>query len=182
MKATKAKVVAYAILGKISSLAGYFCGFVGIFGFINELTESFDYTGLVLSLVFISLAVFFIIKGMQVKHRVRRFKNYVSLISAQKMTSLDNISATTSQSLDFVKSDLQKMIDLKFFPKAYIDAAGNEIVIGNGSFTTPSLPSASGNLATYPETAVFVCSGCGASGSKPKGVHANCDYCGAYIK
>ncbi|MCL2760580.1 MAG: hypothetical protein FWD70_02910 [Desulfuromonadales bacterium] len=36
--------------------------------------------------------------------------------------------------------------------------------------------------ATQPELETFTCPGCGASGTKPKGVPGNCEYCGSAIK
>ena len=170
MNTSKAAVAANAILGKLFSIAGYvlgaFCLFLIVFGNLDD-------TGLIIFVLTVMLlCVWAVIKGMQIKRRIRRFKDYVALISTQQMTSLDNIAASTSQTVNFVKKDLRKMINKKFFINAVIDAATNEIIIGIRNVQN----------STQAELEVFTCSGCGASGTKIKGIPGNCDYCGSVVK
>jgi predicted PurR-regulated permease PerM len=139
---------------------------------------------LVLVFLLIAFGIFLIFKGYQIKQRIKRFKQYVSLISTKNMTSLENIAASTSQSLDFVKKDLQKMIDKKFFANAAIDVAANEVVIGGKTTSAATSVSAPQQTQTAAQSKLekFTCSGCGASGTKPKGALSNCDYCGSTVK
>jgi len=180
MNTSKAAVAVSAIFGKISSVLGYAFGLIGIIGFSVEISENRETSGFVIAVVFTALGVFLIIKGVQIKRRIRRFKRYVSLISTQQMKSLENIAASTSQSVDFVRNDLQKMINKKFFANASINAVTNEIVIG-GMAAQPVWPAPAQNTqyAVQPEFEMYTCSGCGASGTKQKGVPGSCDYCGS---
>ena len=182
MNTSKAAVAANAVLGKLLSIAGYV---LGTFFLLPTVFGTFDDAGIIIfALIVVALCVWAVIKGMQIKRRIRRFKRYVSLISTQQMTSIDNIAANTSQPVDFVKIDLQKMINKKFFVNASIDTAANEIIIGKKMASAPSSPSASVNVqnSTQAEIEVFTCSGCGASGTKTKDVPGNCDYCGSVVK
>ena len=182
MHTSKAAVVANAILGKLLSIVGYV---LGTFFLLPTVFGTFDDAGTItFAIIVVALCVWAAIKGMQIKRRIRRFKNYVSLISTKQMTSLDSIAASTSQPVDFVKKDLQKMINKKFFANASIDAATNEIIIGNRMASAPYIPSAAMNVqsSTQTELEVFSCSGCGASGTKAKGIPSNCDYCGSVVK
>jgi len=182
MNTSKAAVAANAVLGKLFSIAGYV---LGTFFLVPTVFGAFDDAGIIIfALIVVALCVWAVIKGMQIKRRIRRFKRYVSLISTQQMTSIDNIAANTSQPVDFVKIDLQKMINKKFFVNASIDTAANEIIIGKKMASAPSSPSASVNVqnSTQAEIEVFTCSGCGASGTKTKDVPGNCDYCGSVVK
>lgn len=183
MNTSKAAVVASAILGKLLSIIGY-CGalffLIGIIVFLSD----FDPAPFIVCVIFMIGFILLIIKGSQIKRRIKRFKRYVSLISTQHMTSLDNIAASTSQSIDFVRNDLQKMIDKKFFANASINMSTNEIIIGGMMASAPVSASApqQAQTAIQSETEMFTCSGCGASGTKAKGVLGSCDYCGSTVK
>ena len=182
MSTSKAAVAVNAVLGKLLSIIGYA---LGVFFLVPTIFGAFDDAGIIIfAIIVIALCVWAVIKGMQIKRRIKRFKKYVSLISTQHMTSLDNIAASTSQPADFVKKDLQKMISKKFFVNASIDETANEIIIGKRIASAPSAPSAAVNVqySTQAELEVFNCSGCGASGTKTKGIPGNCDYCGSVVK
>ena len=183
MNTSKAAVVVSAIFGKISSISGYVFGAFGFIGFIIESTEKRESSGFIIAFIFIALGILLILKGSKIKRRIKRFKRYVSLISTQQMTSLENIAASTSQSIDFVRNDLKKMIDKKFFANASINAATNEIVIGGMVAQPISVATAQQKQATIQsDVEMFTCSGCGASGTKTRGVPGNCDYCGSLVK
>jgi hypothetical protein len=96
------------------------------------------------------------------------------LISAHHTTSLDNIAAATGQTVDFVRKDLQNMINRRFFAHAVIDPDTNQIIIG--AQMAPEQGAGPAQLEA------FTCPGCGATGQKPRGAPGNCDYCGSAIK
>ena len=183
MDTSKAAVTASTVLGKVLSVIGYTGAsffLIGAFAIIPD----FELSTFIVCLVCIALFALLIIKGMQIKRRIKRFRHYVSLISSQQMTSLENLAASTSQSLDFVKKDLQKMIDKKFFAKASLDLNANEIVIGGGAAPAMSVSAARAqqlSAAVQPVMELYKCAGCGASGSKQKGVPGTCEYCGAHL-
>ncbi|MCL2760564.1 MAG: sel1 repeat family protein [Desulfuromonadales bacterium] len=174
MDQSKAVVDGSAFLGKILSIIGYVFTILCIILIISTNPKGSD---LVLLLVFLVFFIFLIVKGSRIKRMIKRFKQYVALISTQQMTSIKDIAASTSQSEDFVKNDLQNMIDKKFFVNASINRATNEIIIGSVASTPQQAQS-----ATEQELETFTCPGCGASGTKLKGLPGNCEYCGSEIK
>ena len=176
MNTSRVAIVAKTLLGKILSIIGYIGG---VFSLILVIWSLADLTSdedailvLVVFLIFLALCVFFVIKGLQIKRRIRLFKQYVALISGQQMTSLENIAASTNQTVDFVSNELQKMIKSKFFARATIDTVSNEIVI-DGIKPKPQ------QIQT--ELEEYVCPGCEATGYKPKGSTSDCDYCGSPV-
>jgi len=174
MKTSKAAVVANSAFGKIVSIIGYIFGPLMLLVLLFGLPEEDTVGTAVICIILIAFSVLAIIKGVQIKRRVKRFKQYVSLISGQQMTSLENIAASTNQTVDFVGNDLKKMIKSRFFAQAKIDTAANEIVIG-GTATRPK------RSQTQTELEDYICSGCDAQGSKPKGSGGICDYCGSPV-
>ena len=184
MKTSKAVVVINAILGKIASITGYFFGVVGIIGLIIEITESKSSSGFAYAFFFIALGAFLIYKGHQIKQRIRRFKKYISLISTLQMTSLNSIASSTSQTVEFVVKDLQKMVNKRFFANATIDAATNEIIIGSRTSPAPSPLSAFSinQSSAQQEQETFTCPNCGGIGTRQVGAPGKCEYCGSYIK
>ena len=184
MNTSKVAVVANSAFGKMASIIGYVCGAFALLGLIGYLAsdaadDAADDVAIVViaCLVFLAISVFLIIKGIQIKKRINRFKQYVSLISVQNMTALENIAVGVSRSIDFVKKDLQIMIDKNFFANASINAAANEIVIGGGS-----KPASASAFDAQQKLEASTCSGCGASCTKPEGMPGKCNYCGSIVK
>ena len=176
MNTSKVTVVANAVLGKILSIIGYVLGTVSLIGVIGTLMEA-EIGGAILALVALIASVFAIIIGIRIKKQIKRFKKYVALISLKQMTGIENIAANTNQSVEFVRDDLQKMIDKNFFANALIDMAANEIIIGGSTAAAPAPIQVTQQL----EMETFTCPGCGASGTQPKGIHGSCDFCGSTV-
>jgi glucan phosphoethanolaminetransferase (alkaline phosphatase superfamily) len=183
MNTSKVAVIANAVLGKIASIAGYTFGIITLLGLIVSIPElsSDDALATIVVLLFmLAISLALILKGSQIKRTIKRFKQYVSLISIQQMTSLDKLAASTSQSVEFVKNDLQKMINKKFFANAVIDLAANEIIIGGKTASSVSVP-VQEQTPPQEELATYTCPGCGCLGTKPKGASGSCEFCGSSI-
>jgi len=183
MNKSKVAVAASAAGGKILSVLGYLFGITMLLGVLIALLDnSSDMDpGITVGVMLFweAACVFAVIKGRQIKHRIKRYKQYVALISAQQMTALENLAASTGQSVDFVRKDLQTMIGKRFFVNATIDMAANEIVIGRGNKGAQA--ASAGVAVAQEEQERYSCAGCGASGAKPKGRAAQCDYCGSVV-
>jgi hypothetical protein len=144
-----------------------------ITGFAGAYDESYANEAIVLSGISIGLCAAAIIMGTCIKRRVRRFRQYVSLMSMQKLIAIGDIAARTSRSAVYVKKDLQKSLRKRFFVNATIDSVTNQIII-----CTSTLP-VQGSTVNYE---VFHCSGCGAAGTKAKDMLGYCDYCGSPVR
>ena len=181
MNKSKIAIIANATMGKIASINGYFWGvlmlLVLLFGSSDDLSKEETIGANIICIIIIAFCVFLIIKGIRIKKRIKRFKKYIALISAEQMTSLENIAANTNESVEFVKKDLQTMIKKKFFANATIDNVSNEIIIGDNSAENSLLYKAD----TQAELEAYTCPGCDASGNKPKGKSITCEYCGSAV-
>ena len=184
MNTSKVAIVTSAVFGKVASITGYFFAAVFILILVLGLFDNSQEILGVWMLIPLAFSIFLITKGYKIKQRLKRFKRYVSLISTQHMSSLENIAVSTAQSADFVKKDMQKMIDKKFFVNAVIDEAAKEIVIGGKTASAPASVSVSRQTQTTEQSELekYTCSGCGASGTKPKGTLSICEYCGSTVK
>ncbi len=178
---SKAKVAAVTLWGKLLSIIGYaiiIFYLIGFFAIITDSTEPLDSSGwtvlFVFLFIFIGIGLLLIIPGYKIKKRLKRFRTYVAIISAERITSIDLIALKLNQSVDFVRNDLQKMIDKKYFANAYIDKENNEIVIAGLSFD-----SSDEREIANPE--VVQCKSCGAMNTKQMGSAAQCQYCGSSI-
>ncbi|MGE5628607.1 MAG: hypothetical protein ACM3X7_10945 [Solirubrobacterales bacterium] len=184
MDTSSAKVVFNSILGKISSIIGYCMGVFflpGLFAYITD--DKPDATCIMICLFFISIAAFLIYLGRKIKKTIKRFKEYVKLISVDNISSLEEIASSTSRSVDFVKNDIQKLIDKKYFINAYIDDDTDEIVIGEHNIQANTNSAYKGVHQRKPqETESVKCSGCGAMNYRSKGAVINCEYCGSLLK
>lgn len=169
-------VVLNTIAGKIASIVGYaitiILGLPLIFGAYP------DAGTVIFVLVIIGLAIGLIIYGVKTKGRIKRFKKYINVISVENQTSLENIASITSQSIDFVTKDLQKMIDKKLFINAYIDKKSNEIILQKRNSKVTNNPVK--NNAPV-EMVSVICGSCGAANSVQKGVSIECEFCGSLL-
>lgn len=184
MDSSKVKVSVSTISGKICSVIGYFLAIILLISLIGNSTNTtpsnyslgFD---IFMYILFFSLAGFLIFKGITIKRRIKRFKKYVGLISIEHITTLQNIASSTNQSIDFVTKDIQKLIDKKFFPNAYLDMKNGEVIIEKPAFGQ-AVPLSNQNVKT--ETEDVKCSSCGANNIKVKGAVGICEYCGSPLK
>ena len=180
MSTSKAAVVASALMGKVASIVGYIFGIFSLMIIIVGITD-LDSPGAFVAVVFLlgvlAVSVFLIVRGIKIKRRIKRFKQYISLISGAGMTSVARIAGATTHSVDFVINDLQRMIDKKFFANATIDYQSGEILIGGRA---PGAAAVAQQVVTA-EYEYVSCSGCGANNSKQKGLPDTCDYCGSPI-
>ena len=176
MKTSKTAVAVSTVQGKIASIIGYSLSiivFLALLGFIIELAEdgTSDLAGIIFVIFLAGCGVLFILKGIQIKKRIKRFRKYVSLISIQNMTSLNDLAVNTEKSAAFVKEDLQKMIQKKFFAHAVINIQTNEIIIQGVNNNRPLV-----------QTRGAVCRNCGANGRVTSGQINECDYCGSILE
>ena len=180
MKTSKLAVAANSVLGKIMSIVGYSLGiFMLLLLIIGVPQVEEGAVGIaVFCIIIIACCALAVLKGIQIKRRIKRFKQYVALISGQHMSSLENIAASTNKTVDFVKKDLRKMINLKFFAQARIDSVSNEIIIIGANANANAMPN---QMQAGVELEEYICPGCEAVGHKPKGGTATCDYCGSVV-
>lgn len=191
MNTSKTAIVASAIMGKLRSIVGYGLGTFALVFLLVGLTMPKD-SGTIGVIVFMAIifvgCVFLVISGAKANKRIKRFKRYVSIISKERMNTLDGLASATSQSVDFVTNDLQTMIDKKFFANAHIDLRTREIIIGSEAASAAAAASTAAaepvkvQTDTKPETEHVKCPGCGAANSKTKGTASTCEYCGTSIK
>lgn len=189
MNTSKTAIVASAIMGKLRSIVGYGLGTFTLVFLLMGLTMPKD-GGTIIVIVFLAIifvgCVFLVISGAKANKRIKRFKRYVSIISKERMNTLDGLASATSQSVDFVTNDLQTMIDKKFFANAHIDLRTREIIIGSEAASAAASTAASEPVKVQtdakPETEHVKCPGCGAANTKTKGIASTCEYCGTSIK
>ena len=177
MNNSKTAVAVNSILGHLLCLIGYSLGTLMLIAVLLASIGAFDtpveYETILVTLIFFGICVTGIIMGTRIKGRVNRFRQYVSLISLQKLTYLGDIAARTSKPVEFVRKDMQKMISKSFFVNATIDMVADKIII-----CVSTLPMPEGSV----EHEVFHCSGCGAAGTRVKGMIGYCDYCGSPVQ
>lgn len=183
MNTSKGAVVASSITGKIASILGYIVGgfslLIILFG-MTDLESEGAVPALIFFIIIFILSILSVLKGLSIKKRLLRFRKYVELISVDHITSLENIAASTSQSIDFVRADLQKMIDKKYFINANLDLRSGEVIIGgNKAPAQASAESTPQNNQISYET--VKCPGCGATNVKPMGATSSCEYCGSVL-
>ncbi|MBR6665408.1 MAG: 5-bromo-4-chloroindolyl phosphate hydrolysis family protein [Lachnospiraceae bacterium] len=67
-------------------------------------------------------------KGSSLKERVARYKQYVSRIGQAQYCELEQLAASVGKKVAFVKKDIRKMIDKKFFLQGHLDDLGTTLI------------------------------------------------------
>jgi len=177
---TKAAIAINALQGKLASLFGYFFGVIMLMafvGFVMDLGDTevaFDLGMAVITMLLLAGCVFLVVKGIQIKRRIKRYRYYVSLLSTQNIHSVDIIAQKSGHTCEFVVEDIRILIKKSFFINAYIDEAANEIIIGGDTERCAATPEA--------QKKVVVCNGCGANTFTIVGQITQCEYCGSYLE
>jgi len=188
MNTSRTIVAVRSLVGKILSVIGWFLAVMFVFFMIGIATGDMFAEDFILMVIFLLVpAVWCIAMGIRIKRRTRRFKQYVSVLSAQGDTSIHVLAGAVNQHPGFVKQDIQFMIDKRFFPNARIDNATDTVVIGRkpeATYMQPFHQANPGMGATPPGVPViesFTCPGCAAVGRKQRGASGECDYCGTIV-
>lgn len=120
-------------VGRISGILYMILGFAGggVFGtlliiysiftsFLNLFsTNSFITLGLLFSFFVSSIAL--ALRGVNLRKKVRRFKQYIKALDSHNYCSIEELAVAIRKKNKFVVKDLRKMIDLGMFPQGHID-------------------------------------------------------------
>ena len=169
---SRATIITQRVVGKICSIFGNIIVGLGLIGLLVEITDEQDAFGIGFAIFCLIIGGLFIYSGIRIRNTINRFKHYVSIISIQRITSLETIAAQTGKSTTFVRDDLQKMINNKFFSNASIDPFRGEILIAGMQSLAHGSPA---NLENY------TCGRCGGSGVRERGSVSICEYCGSVV-
>ncbi|MDR2733645.1 MAG: hypothetical protein LBC99_03245 [Spirochaetota bacterium] len=175
MHGSQSSVRRNIVLGKLRSFIGYVLVFFSILmlivGSSDDISDEAVGVSFFFFVILLAIGVLSIRKGMRIKRTVKRYKIYVSLISAQNIVSVSRIATATGKSVEHVRSDLQDMVEKKFFSDAVIDVVADEIVIRSKSVV----------LAEQMTHETFQCHTCGGSSRIMKGAPRFCNYCGSAL-
>lgn len=181
MNSSKTAIVMSTIWSKFLNFVGYSLGFFTLMLIIfcfTDLQSEDTITALIFFLFLEAICIFAVVKGTQIKKRIKRFKVYVGLISVERLTLIDEIAISTAQSVDFVAKDIQKMIDKKYFSSAHINKSTNQIIIGNLEMSIMQEAAGHPTQGSNEGLTNIKCNGCGAINSVKEGLQNNCEYCG----
>ncbi|MBC2579202.1 5-bromo-4-chloroindolyl phosphate hydrolysis family protein [Clostridium sp. DJ247] len=101
-------------LGTLLIIYSIFTSFFSVFS-----TTSFITLGLLFSFFLSSIAL--ALRGVNLRKRVKRFKQYVIALDNHNYCSIEELAVAIRKKNKFVVKDLMKMIDLGMFPQAHID-------------------------------------------------------------
>ncbi len=98
------------------------------------------------------------------------YKKYISLINGNQ-TNIDIIAESVFVTYETAVNDLQEMINVGFFPNAYINESIGEIIL-------PGRPIVIERIIEQPiRRKIIKCPNCGASKEVLEGQSMKCDYC-----
>ena len=114
--------IVYMVLGiPLSSILGILLIICSIFG---PMISGFSViTGVSLGILglFFLASLSLTLRGVSLRKRVKRFKQYVKFLNGRSYCSIEELSSFTKEKSKFIVKDLKKMINLGMFKEGYID-------------------------------------------------------------
>ncbi|HIS57588.1 MAG: 5-bromo-4-chloroindolyl phosphate hydrolysis family protein [Lachnospiraceae bacterium] len=132
--------------GAVAGILATIFGGIGTFAFgISELSiaasAAAGYIGGGPTLVSMTvLAPFFLgsaaalAAGIRMNSRTGRFKRYLYRIGQASFITMEELSASTGKSLDYVRKDVRKMIEDGMFPCGHIDPEGKYLILNDETY------------------------------------------------
>lgn len=124
--------ILYMVFGSILSVAlGILLISYSIF--ISLWSEFFisNFISLGLIFSFFAVSVGFTLKGISLRKRTKRFKQYIRFLDGHEYCAIEELAAGIKKKNKFVIKDLRKMIDLDMFPQGHIDDEQNYFMLNN---------------------------------------------------
>jgi len=197
MNTSRVVITAKGLIGKICSIAGWIWAIIMAIAMIILIADGGVFTdateaviGIILMGMFTAPAVVLIMIGHNIKQRIRRFRNYVSVLSSRDGSAhIEELALAVTKPAVFVLREVNSMINQRYFANATINPATGVVTINrqDNPYAHPpimGMPSAGTGVnmsPVPPQPAIiesFTCTGCSAVGSRQKGSHGECDYCG----
>lgn len=156
---------------------------IALFYTIMGITGNLDTSkgGSVIAGIICFLAVFggtgliFLIGSIKMNNYGKKYEKYISVIENGDQFELDNIASCAGVIYQTLLTDLQEMLDLGYFPGAYIDKGNRELVFRQEGNMENGIPNAS-------KITVIVCKSCGANNKVTIGKFNECQYCGSPLE
>ncbi len=181
IKKSKVKLVTDNLLAVIAQIIGTVLIFINSALLITAIIEIFEEVNNTDTIVMISVIIFllalliagiFLLRwGNDIKMLSKTFKNYVCVMSAGSNGKLEYIANIVGENQKKVKSNIEKMINKRYFVNAYIDESKKELIIAGQSLSNANLL----------EAVNTTCRGCGAVSSNLISEETYCEYCGALL-
>lgn len=122
----------YTIFGSILS------GILGILIISYSILISFKSEFLMSNLIslgilfsFLAASGAFTLRGINLRKRAKRFKEYVKLLRGNSYSSISELAEAVRKKNKFVVKDLRKMIELNMFPQGHIDDKQTYFMLNN---------------------------------------------------
>ncbi|WP_026887942.1 5-bromo-4-chloroindolyl phosphate hydrolysis family protein [Clostridium beijerinckii] len=122
----------YTIFGSI------LCGILGILIISYSILISFKSEFLMSNLIslgilfsFFTASAAFTLRGINLRKRVKRFKEYVKLLRGNSYCSISELAEAVRKKNKFVVKDLRKMVELSMFPQGHIDDKKTYFMLNN---------------------------------------------------
>ncbi len=183
MNKSKVAIVMGQITGWVQLISGISLSvFFGLFtAFCIGQIVTGDTSDMGVFLMFLFLTIVGVILFLLAKRNMKlinEFKKYVSVISVERIDSINKLAATVGESPEIVRKNLEKMIKRNYFVNAYINYENETLVIANANVLNFDLK----QVINEGEYNICNCKRCGAVSKIKAGAVAKCDYCGSPIK
>jgi len=196
MNTSKVVITAKGLFGKICSIIGWIWGVFWVIAIIVALAEGTYLDSfvdviatLIIAGIFVAPAVVLIMIGHRIKQRIRRFRSYVSVLASKDGSAhVEELALAVTRPPAFVAREVMSMVNQRYFANANFNHATGVVTINRqfdpNAYTQPvmGMPTTGMHTPSAPShppiIESFTCTGCSAVGSRKKGFHGECDYCG----
>jgi hypothetical protein len=127
-------------IGSILSIAFgcilFIIGFLSLIGSLIFIAIGLPMIGETITFAVITAAGLWLgIHGIRKIGFLNRFDKYIRQLNQQMYIPLQNLAERNRKSLDYIKKDLQKMIDQRFFYEGHLDCENNYLILSDEAYS-----------------------------------------------
>ncbi len=177
MKKEGFKIRINSVLANILIVFGI--SIAGLFGLtaISEIGNNgykYDTETFIVIVIIMLMGIILIIVGINIKNKIKRVRNYISIASCGTKT-FEEFASITGKNVEYIEKDLKKLVSKNYFGNTHVDNKRGMIIINDLNITEPITKDDQIMHTAY-------CSKCGTKVVKSKLITVHCSHCGAAVK
>lgn len=166
---------------KALKVVGWIFLVIGILGAFGNLSDSkTEAADIAIGVTFfVGGGVLMLYAARKVSMSGEKFKKYIHTIINDQQILIPNIAAVMNLSPEQVMKDIQAMIDMGYFPNAYINYGAHELVLPDRYENLNKTSNT--NMDRSQQKITVICKNCGGNNIVVAGQVCECEYCGSPI-
>ncbi|MBQ6680143.1 MAG: 5-bromo-4-chloroindolyl phosphate hydrolysis family protein [Lachnospiraceae bacterium] len=122
------------VSGIIAAVIGLVRALGALFTMLANGPTFFYVTGFAWAVILLAGGLFLTLNGANILSRIKRFREYVSLLGKNSFIEIDKLADATGESQRFLRKDLKDMIRRKYFLQGHLDDEEENLIVSDETY------------------------------------------------